>query len=253
MRAVTLRFYNKRLSESRAIEQNQEKPMGAGWTAYYVVNIVARALKSLVPRIESAARPEGHWVPVPCRRHHSVNLNLNPPGTESIVSSPVRPRDGPARSELQVGTWPWLADSRVNLNLPPARLRGRAQSASYPAAPPQSPWPSGPMTQWLNSDWLSRWPLYTGTCGPTRTARVNRYWMGVCWDVCFKDTNLVHITWSLCGSVGDTDAYDPGDKCSNPNILEGVLIHFRTPFALKNLPPDTSRRTWFLVETWTTC
>ena len=34
MRAVNLRFYNKRLSESRAIEQNQENPMGAGWTAY---------------------------------------------------------------------------------------------------------------------------------------------------------------------------------------------------------------------------
>jgi hypothetical protein len=33
MRAVILRFYNKRFSESRAIEQNQEKPMGAGWTA----------------------------------------------------------------------------------------------------------------------------------------------------------------------------------------------------------------------------
>jgi hypothetical protein len=36
MRAVNLRFYNKRLSESRAIEQNQENPMGAGWTAYKV-------------------------------------------------------------------------------------------------------------------------------------------------------------------------------------------------------------------------
>jgi hypothetical protein len=34
MRAVILRFYNKRLSESRASEQNQEQPMGAGWTAY---------------------------------------------------------------------------------------------------------------------------------------------------------------------------------------------------------------------------
>ncbi len=34
MRAVILLFYNKRLSESRASEQNQEKPMGAGWTAY---------------------------------------------------------------------------------------------------------------------------------------------------------------------------------------------------------------------------
>jgi hypothetical protein len=33
MRAVILLFYNKRLSESRATEQNQEKPMGAGWTA----------------------------------------------------------------------------------------------------------------------------------------------------------------------------------------------------------------------------
>ncbi len=37
MRAVILRFYNKRLSESRAIEQNQENPMGAGWTAYITV------------------------------------------------------------------------------------------------------------------------------------------------------------------------------------------------------------------------
>ncbi len=35
MRAVILRFYNKRLSESRTSEQNQEQPMGAGWTAYY--------------------------------------------------------------------------------------------------------------------------------------------------------------------------------------------------------------------------
>ena len=34
MRAVNLRFYNKRLSESRASEQNQEQPVGAGWTAY---------------------------------------------------------------------------------------------------------------------------------------------------------------------------------------------------------------------------
>jgi hypothetical protein len=33
MRAVNLRFYNKRLSESLASEQNQEQPMGAGWTA----------------------------------------------------------------------------------------------------------------------------------------------------------------------------------------------------------------------------
>jgi hypothetical protein len=29
MRAVILRFYNKRLSESHAIEQNQENPMGS--------------------------------------------------------------------------------------------------------------------------------------------------------------------------------------------------------------------------------
>lgn len=106
--------------------------------------------KSSVPKIESA-RPEGHWVPG--RRHHSVNLN--PPGTESIVSSPVRPLHGPARSELPVGTWPWpwLADSRVNLNLP-ARRRGRALSLSYPAAPP----PSVPMTQWPHwtvTDWLT--------------------------------------------------------------------------------------------------
>jgi hypothetical protein len=35
MRAVILCFYNKRLSESRAIEENQENPMGAGWTAYH--------------------------------------------------------------------------------------------------------------------------------------------------------------------------------------------------------------------------
>jgi hypothetical protein len=35
MTAVILCFYNKRLSESRAIEQNQENPMGAGWTAYF--------------------------------------------------------------------------------------------------------------------------------------------------------------------------------------------------------------------------
>ena len=35
MRAVILRFYNKRLSEPRASEQNQEQPMGAGWTVYY--------------------------------------------------------------------------------------------------------------------------------------------------------------------------------------------------------------------------
>jgi hypothetical protein len=34
MTAVILHFYNKRLSESRASEQNQEQPMGAGWTAY---------------------------------------------------------------------------------------------------------------------------------------------------------------------------------------------------------------------------
>jgi hypothetical protein len=102
--------------------------------------------KSSVPKIElESARPEGHWVPG--RRHHSVNLN--PPGTESIVYSPVRPLHGPARSELQVA---WLADSRVNLNLPARRRRGRrALSAwSYPAAPPPpSPWPSGPVEQWL--------------------------------------------------------------------------------------------------------
>jgi hypothetical protein len=36
MRAVNLRFYNKRLSESRASEQNQEQQVGAGWTAYYL-------------------------------------------------------------------------------------------------------------------------------------------------------------------------------------------------------------------------
>jgi hypothetical protein len=36
-RAVILRFYNKRLSQSRAIEQNQENPMGAGWTAYHIL------------------------------------------------------------------------------------------------------------------------------------------------------------------------------------------------------------------------
>ena len=35
MRAVILLFYHKQLSESRASEQNQEKPMGAGWTAYF--------------------------------------------------------------------------------------------------------------------------------------------------------------------------------------------------------------------------
>jgi hypothetical protein len=35
IRAVILFFYNKRLSESRAIEENQENPMGAGWTAYH--------------------------------------------------------------------------------------------------------------------------------------------------------------------------------------------------------------------------
>ncbi len=34
MGAVILDFYNKRLSESRASEQNQEQPVGAGWTAY---------------------------------------------------------------------------------------------------------------------------------------------------------------------------------------------------------------------------
>jgi hypothetical protein len=39
MRAVILRFYNKRLSESRASEQNKEQPMGAGWTAYVVEDI----------------------------------------------------------------------------------------------------------------------------------------------------------------------------------------------------------------------
>ncbi len=32
MRAVNLRFYNTRLSESRVSEQYQEKPVGAGWT-----------------------------------------------------------------------------------------------------------------------------------------------------------------------------------------------------------------------------
>ncbi len=35
MRAAILRFYNKRLSEPRASEQNQEQPMGAGWTAWF--------------------------------------------------------------------------------------------------------------------------------------------------------------------------------------------------------------------------
>jgi hypothetical protein len=40
MRAVILLFYyNKRLSESRAIEENQENPMGAGWTAYVYVPV----------------------------------------------------------------------------------------------------------------------------------------------------------------------------------------------------------------------
>ncbi len=34
MTVVILHFYNKRLSESRATEENQENPMGAGWTAY---------------------------------------------------------------------------------------------------------------------------------------------------------------------------------------------------------------------------
>ncbi len=40
MRAVILRFYNKRLSESRASEQNQEQPMGAGWTAYAILHFL---------------------------------------------------------------------------------------------------------------------------------------------------------------------------------------------------------------------
>ncbi len=34
MRAVNLCFLKQRLSESRASEQNQGQPMGAGWTAY---------------------------------------------------------------------------------------------------------------------------------------------------------------------------------------------------------------------------
>jgi hypothetical protein len=41
MRAVILLFYNKRLSESRASEQNQEKPIGAGWTAYFTLALCA--------------------------------------------------------------------------------------------------------------------------------------------------------------------------------------------------------------------
>ncbi len=42
MRAVILLIYNKRLSQSRASEQSQEKPMGAGWTAYKNVGCLGR-------------------------------------------------------------------------------------------------------------------------------------------------------------------------------------------------------------------
>jgi hypothetical protein len=45
MRAVILLFYNKRLSESRASEQNKKKPMGAGWTAYSVLLLLLHYLQ----------------------------------------------------------------------------------------------------------------------------------------------------------------------------------------------------------------
>ncbi len=48
MRAVILCFYNKRLSESRAIEQNQENQMGAGWTAYDIVLLRCRTCYDIV-------------------------------------------------------------------------------------------------------------------------------------------------------------------------------------------------------------
>ena len=110
--------------------------------------------KSSVPKIESA-RPEGHWVPG--RRHHSVNLNA--PGTESIICSPVRPLHGLAQSELQVGTWPWLADSQANLNLPGRPVAGGAAGH----------WVHDRIQRPLRrrlSDWLTRWPTQ-GLLQPT--------------------------------------------------------------------------------------
>jgi hypothetical protein len=53
MRAGFLLFYNKRLSESRASEQNQEKPMGAGWTAYSVI----AAMKKIADNRATCAFP----------------------------------------------------------------------------------------------------------------------------------------------------------------------------------------------------
>jgi hypothetical protein len=68
MRAVNLRFYNKRLSESRAIEQNQENPMGAGWTAYFIrakpgAKRPVLGLRSETPAGGSPGPGPGRWRP----------------------------------------------------------------------------------------------------------------------------------------------------------------------------------------------
>ncbi len=65
--------------------------------------------------------------------------------------------------------------------------------------------------------------------------------------------HLIIFVWSHSGSVGHwhTDSYDLGDKCSNSNFVKCILFQLYSPFALKNYPPVTSRRTGFLVEAWT--
>ncbi len=60
--------------------------------------------------------------------------------------------------------------------------------------------------------------------------------------------SLIIFVRSLGCSVGDTDSYDAGDKCLNSKFVKGVLFQLLSPFALKIYPPETSRRTGFLVE-----
>ena len=45
--------------------------------------------------------------------------------------------------------------------------------------------------------------------------------------------HLIIFVRSHGGSVGDTDSYDSGDKCSIPNFHKGVLFCSQYPFALK--------------------
>ncbi len=92
MRAVNLRFYNTRLSESRASEQNQEKPVGAGWTAYHV------------PLWGTCTSPcGGVWLGSPPKK---IRIRTKPPGNSNPACAspasafPLNCSSGPASAEM---------------------------------------------------------------------------------------------------------------------------------------------------------